>query len=127
MSDYIVCYVRILTSGYLQSNAEFYAAFIEGARTMKEYCSQVSCQQLLVSLVASNILFIVAFVEISFDKHLHITSLLTPIYWHPALLLTNTHQQEYNVLFSVNKCITSLARELLILCLMLTQQVHNIH
>ena len=41
MSDYVVCYLRILTSGYLQSNAEFYQAFIEGGRTIKEYCSQV--------------------------------------------------------------------------------------
>ena len=41
MSDYLVCYIRILTSGYLQSNSEFYGAFVEGGRTVKEYCSQV--------------------------------------------------------------------------------------
>lgn len=44
VSDYVVCYLRILTSGYLQSNAEFYQAFVEGGRTVKEYCSQVSHQ-----------------------------------------------------------------------------------
>ena len=42
MSDYVVCYLRILTSGHLQSNADFFQAFIEGGRTVKEYCSQVS-------------------------------------------------------------------------------------
>ena len=41
LSDYLVCYVRILTSGYLQANEEFYGAFVEGGRTIKEYCSQV--------------------------------------------------------------------------------------
>ena len=41
-SDYVVCYLRILTSGYLQSNADFFQAFIEGGRTVKEYCSQVN-------------------------------------------------------------------------------------
>ena len=41
LSDYLVCYVRILTSGYLQANEEFYGAFVEGGRSIKEYCSQV--------------------------------------------------------------------------------------
>ncbi len=41
LSDYLVCYVRILTSGYLQANEELYGAFVDGGRTVKEYCSQV--------------------------------------------------------------------------------------
>ena len=41
-SDYIVCYLRIITSGYLQANADFYTAFIDEGRTVKEYCSTVS-------------------------------------------------------------------------------------
>ena len=42
LSDYSVCYLRIITSGYLQSNADFYTAFIDGYATVKEYCSTVS-------------------------------------------------------------------------------------
>ena len=40
-SDYVVCYLRILTSGHLQTNSQFFQAFVEGGKTMKEYCSQV--------------------------------------------------------------------------------------
>jgi ubiquitin thioesterase protein OTUB1 len=39
-SDYVVCYLRILTSGHLQTNSQFFQAFVEGGKTMKEYCSQ---------------------------------------------------------------------------------------
>ncbi|XP_022097922.1 ubiquitin thioesterase OTUB1-like [Acanthaster planci] len=38
ISDYIVVYLRLLTSGQLQQNAEFYENFIEGGRTVKEFC-----------------------------------------------------------------------------------------
>ena len=49
ISDYVVCYMRILTSGYLQSNSEFFEAFVEGGRTVKEYCSEVyTCSDLPV-------------------------------------------------------------------------------
>ena len=41
-SDYIVCYLRIVTSGYLQTNAEFFQAFVDEGKTIKEYCSEVS-------------------------------------------------------------------------------------
>ena len=37
-----MCYLRILTSGYLQGNSQFFQEFVEGGRSMKEYCSQVT-------------------------------------------------------------------------------------
>lgn len=40
MSDYVVCYLRIITSGHLQREAEFFQAFVDEGRTVKEYCSQ---------------------------------------------------------------------------------------
>jgi len=39
-SDYIVVYLRLLVSGYLQHHEDFYSNFIEGGRTVKEFCSQ---------------------------------------------------------------------------------------
>ncbi|XP_014673575.1 PREDICTED: ubiquitin thioesterase OTUB1-like [Priapulus caudatus] len=39
-SDYIVVYLRLLTSGYLQKEATFFRSFIEGERTVKEFCHQ---------------------------------------------------------------------------------------
>ena len=41
ISDYLVVYLRLLTSGQLQKNAEFYQNFIEGDRAMKDFCNQV--------------------------------------------------------------------------------------
>ncbi|PIK36640.1 putative ubiquitin thioesterase OTUB1 [Apostichopus japonicus] len=40
MSDYLVVYLRLLTSLELQKEAEFYQNFVEGNRTVKEFCSQ---------------------------------------------------------------------------------------
>lgn len=39
-SDYLVVYLRLLTSAELQTNAEFYQNFIEGERTVAEFCKQ---------------------------------------------------------------------------------------
>ncbi|XP_054262318.1 ubiquitin thioesterase otubain-like [Macrosteles quadrilineatus] len=39
-SDYVVVYLRLIASGYLQKEAEFYQHFIEGDRTVKDFCSQ---------------------------------------------------------------------------------------
>ncbi|XP_069752340.1 ubiquitin thioesterase OTUB1-like [Narcine bancroftii] len=39
-SDYLVVYLRLLTSGYLQREAPFFQHFIEGGRTVKEFCQQ---------------------------------------------------------------------------------------
>lgn len=39
ISDYIVVYLRLVTSGHLQKNADFFSNFIEGGRTIKEFCS----------------------------------------------------------------------------------------
>nr|CAG4643388.1 EOG090X0AE1 [Ilyocryptus agilis] len=40
ISDYIVVYLRLLTSGYLQREADFYQNFLEGNKTMREFCQQ---------------------------------------------------------------------------------------
>ncbi|XP_072887497.1 ubiquitin thioesterase OTUB1b [Hemitrygon akajei] len=39
-SDYLVVYLRLLTSGYLQRESGFFEHFIEGGRTVKEFCQQ---------------------------------------------------------------------------------------
>lgn len=40
-SDYVVVYLRLITSGQLQRDADFYQHFIEGERTIMEFCHQV--------------------------------------------------------------------------------------
>lgn len=40
-SDYVVVYLRLITSGQLQRDADFYQHFIEGERTITEFCHQV--------------------------------------------------------------------------------------
>ncbi|XP_036598699.1 ubiquitin thioesterase OTUB1-like [Trichosurus vulpecula] len=39
-SDYLVVYLRLLTSGYLQRQNKFFEHFIEGGQTVKEFCEQ---------------------------------------------------------------------------------------
>ncbi|XP_043286095.1 ubiquitin thioesterase otubain-like [Venturia canescens] len=39
-SDYVVVYLRLITSGQLQREADFYQHFIEGGRTITEFCHQ---------------------------------------------------------------------------------------
>lgn len=40
MSDYLVVYLRLVTSCHLQLNAEFFSNFIEGEGTVKDFCAQ---------------------------------------------------------------------------------------
>ncbi|KAJ8266129.1 hypothetical protein GJAV_G00126260 [Gymnothorax javanicus] len=40
MSDYLVVYLRLLTSGFLQREHAFFQHFIEGGRSVKEFCQQ---------------------------------------------------------------------------------------
>ncbi|TSL34645.1 Ubiquitin thioesterase OTUB1 [Bagarius yarrelli] len=40
VSDYVVVYLRLLTSGYLQRENGFFQHFIEGGRSVKEFCQQ---------------------------------------------------------------------------------------
>lgn len=40
LSDYFVVYLRLLVSGELQKNEENYLHFIDGERTVKEFCGQ---------------------------------------------------------------------------------------
>ncbi|KAJ8951013.1 hypothetical protein NQ318_006398 [Aromia moschata] len=39
-SDYMVVYLRLLTSGQLQKEHEFFSCFIEGDRTVADFCHQ---------------------------------------------------------------------------------------
>lgn len=39
-SDYLVVYLRLIVSGYLQKNEDFYQSFLDGGRTMKDFCNQ---------------------------------------------------------------------------------------
>ncbi|XP_049835460.1 ubiquitin thioesterase otubain-like [Schistocerca gregaria] len=39
-SDYIVVYLRLITSGQLQKDSEFYQHFIEGDRSIADFCHQ---------------------------------------------------------------------------------------
>ncbi|ELT99204.1 hypothetical protein CAPTEDRAFT_154088, partial [Capitella teleta] len=39
-SDYLVVYLRLLVSGHLQKNDDFFMNFIEGGRSVKEFCAQ---------------------------------------------------------------------------------------
>lgn len=40
VSDYLVVYLRLVTSGYLQREEDFFQHFIEGGRTVREFCQQ---------------------------------------------------------------------------------------
>ena len=42
LSNYIVVYLRLLTSAQLQRKSDFFQNFIEGERSIKEFCSQVN-------------------------------------------------------------------------------------
>lgn len=44
LSDYVVVYLRLLTSGYLQREHGFFQHFIEGGRSVKEFCQQVGAR-----------------------------------------------------------------------------------
>jgi ubiquitin thioesterase protein OTUB1 len=44
-SDYIVVYLRLITSGQLQRDSDFYQHFIEGDRTVADFCHQVSLKE----------------------------------------------------------------------------------
>lgn len=46
-SDYVVVYLRLITSGQLQRDADFYQHFIEGERTISEFCHQVRIRHLI--------------------------------------------------------------------------------
>jgi len=40
-SDYLVVYLRLVTSGQLQKEEDFYQNFLEGGKSMREFCQQV--------------------------------------------------------------------------------------
>uniref|UniRef100_A0A8D2QMZ3 OTU deubiquitinase, ubiquitin aldehyde binding 1 n=1 Tax=Zosterops lateralis melanops TaxID=1220523 RepID=A0A8D2QMZ3_ZOSLA len=41
-SDYLVVYLRLLTSGCLQRHRRFFEQFLEGGRSIKEFCMSVT-------------------------------------------------------------------------------------
>lgn len=47
LSDYVVVYLRLLTSGYLQREHGFFQHFIEGGRSVKEFCQQVGARDFI--------------------------------------------------------------------------------
>ena len=52
LSDYFVVYLRLMVSNYLQQNAEFFSAFIEGQTSMKDFCSHVSVSLYFTILIS---------------------------------------------------------------------------
>lgn len=40
LSNYLVVYTRLITSGHLQTNSAFFENFIEGYASVKDFCSQ---------------------------------------------------------------------------------------
>lgn len=38
-SDYVVVYMRLITSGHMQKNADFYVNFLDGHPTVKDFCA----------------------------------------------------------------------------------------
>lgn len=57
LSNYIVVYLRLLTSAQLQRKSDFFENFIEGGRTTKEFCSQVCMHLVLLSNVCKQAFF----------------------------------------------------------------------
>ena len=53
-SDYVVVYLRLITSGQLQEGADFYQNFIDGNCTMKEFCHQEVEPMYKVSFIAKH-------------------------------------------------------------------------
>lgn len=49
-SDYMVVYLRLLTSGQLQKDQDFYSCFIEGERTVSIEISQLFNHHIVVML-----------------------------------------------------------------------------
>lgn len=42
ISNYLVVFLRLITSSYLQINSDFYQNFIEDGRSMHDFCKGVS-------------------------------------------------------------------------------------
>lgn len=40
LSDYLIVFLRLITSGQLQKDAEFYVNFVDGGRSVKDFCNQ---------------------------------------------------------------------------------------
>lgn len=50
-SDYVVVYLRLITSGQLQRERDFYQHFIDGERTITEFCHQVNISFIIVNFI----------------------------------------------------------------------------
>ncbi|KAG8146763.1 putative Ubiquitin thioesterase protein [Naja naja] len=63
-SDYLVVYLRLLTSGYLQRENKFFEHFIEGGRSIKEFCQQESDHIHIIALAqALNVSILVEYMD----------------------------------------------------------------
>ena len=40
LSDYLIVFLRLITSGQLQKNADHFANFVDGGRGVKDFCNQ---------------------------------------------------------------------------------------
>jgi len=40
LSDYLIVFLRLITSGQLQKDADFYVNFVDGGRGVKDFCNQ---------------------------------------------------------------------------------------
>ena len=40
LSDYLIVFLRLITSGQLQKDADFYVNFVDGGRSVKDFCNQ---------------------------------------------------------------------------------------
>ncbi|KAG7258081.1 hypothetical protein CRUP_022996, partial [Coryphaenoides rupestris] len=64
VSDYVVVYLRLLTSGYLQREHAFFQHFIEGGRSVKEFCQQESDHIHIIALAqALNVSILVEYMD----------------------------------------------------------------
>lgn len=88
VSNYIVVYLRLLTSAQLQKKADFFANFIEGERSVKEFCNQVRHMYSWISnKVNSWLLTTQVYGQLSIDSELQINHCLFRNAWKQFMLL----------------------------------------
>nr|CAD7264622.1 unnamed protein product [Timema shepardi] len=82
-SDYVVVYLRLITSGQLQRDSEFYQNFIDGKRTVLEFCHQSANAPVVLSSTAEDgeIEVRISEVEPMYKEsdHIHIIALSTAL------------------------------------------------
>ena len=84
ISNYLVCYLRIIASGYLQKNAEFYLPFLNGYADMKDFCSRVSVGDL-------HIIYLTHMTTSTHSRQAHEAHTHTHTHTHTQAHTHNTH------------------------------------